>query len=68
MTIGGVAMMVHISAKLTLTMMAIVPPIALGAVVYGRFLKRLATQTQTALADIQPKRKNTKDLSEKNSN
>ncbi len=52
MTVGGLSMMIYMSAQLTLTMMAIVPPIAAGAVVYGRFLKKLGKQTQTALADI----------------
>jgi ABC-type multidrug transport system fused ATPase/permease subunit len=56
MTVGGLTMMIFMSAKLTLTMMAIVPPIAAGAVVYGGFLKRLATQTQSALADIQKRK------------
>lgn len=42
----GIGMMVYISAKLTTLMLFIVPPSAIGAVVYGRYLKKLSRRTQ----------------------
>ena len=44
--IVGIGMMVFISAKLTAVMLCIVPPSAIGAVFYGRYLKRLSRKTQ----------------------
>lgn len=48
----GVGAMVYISLKLTLVMLAVVPPISLGAVFYGRYLRKLSKQTQDALGEM----------------
>jgi len=48
----GVAAMVLISAKLTGLMLAVVPPVSVGAVIYGRYLRKLSNQTQEALGDM----------------
>ncbi|KAJ2540858.1 ATP-binding cassette permease mdl1, partial [Coemansia sp. RSA 1933] len=48
----GVAMMVYVSPKLTGIMLGVVPPIAIWAVVYGRFIKKLSKQTQEAVGDL----------------
>ena len=50
-SVFGLGAMFIISSKLTTLMLAIVPPIAIGAVFYGRYLKRLSTASQDALAD-----------------
>ncbi|HSN53092.1 MAG TPA: ABC transporter transmembrane domain-containing protein [Candidatus Sulfomarinibacteraceae bacterium] len=50
LVIGGLALLVASSAKLTAFMLALVPPVALGAVVVGRRLSKLAKQAQDALA------------------
>jgi ABC-type multidrug transport system fused ATPase/permease subunit len=47
-----VAAMVYISAKLTMVMLAVVPPVSIGAVIYGRYLRKLSNQTQEALGDM----------------
>lgn len=44
--------MVYISAKLTMVMLAVVPPVSIGAVIYGRYLRKLSNQTQEALGDM----------------
>jgi len=44
--------MFYISPKLTFLMLAIVPPVSLGVVFYGRYLKRLSTKTQEALGEM----------------
>ena len=43
--------MVYISPQLALIMLSIVPPVAIGAVVYGRFVRKISKQTQDALSD-----------------
>ncbi|EPQ55212.1 hypothetical protein GLOTRDRAFT_138835 [Gloeophyllum trabeum ATCC 11539] len=48
----GLGAMFYISPKLTLLMLAVVPPVSLGAVFYGRYLKRLSNQTQEALGEM----------------
>lgn len=48
----GVAAMVLISAKMTGLMLAVVPPVSIGAVIYGRYLRKLSNQTQEALGDM----------------
>ncbi|TIB01095.1 hypothetical protein E3P96_02496 [Wallemia ichthyophaga] len=50
-SVFGLCAMFFISSKLTTVMLTIVPPIAIGAVFYGRYLKRLSTASQDALAD-----------------
>ncbi|ORX89182.1 ATP-binding cassette sub-family B member 10 [Basidiobolus meristosporus CBS 931.73] len=49
---AGLSTMIYVSGKLTLTMMMIVPPIALGGVFYGRYVKELSRKTQDALGTI----------------
>ncbi|OWZ80178.1 ATP-binding cassette, subfamily B (MDR/TAP), member 10 [Cryptococcus neoformans Tu401-1] len=48
----GVAAMFWISAKLTLVMLCVVPPVSLGAVFYGRYLRKLSNLTQEAVGDM----------------
>ncbi len=47
---GGVAFLFYTSPLLTALMLAIVPAVALGAVIYGRRVRRLARDVQDALA------------------
>ncbi|KAG9056840.1 ATP-binding cassette permease mdl1 [Serendipita sp. 407] len=48
----GVGLMFYLSPTLTALMLAIVPPISLGAFVYGRYLKRLSKKTQETLGKM----------------
>jgi ABC transporter fused permease/ATP-binding protein len=48
-SLGGVAMLFVTSWRLTLLMLAVVPAVALGAVVYGRRVRRLSREVQDAL-------------------
>ena len=48
--LGALAMLFYTSPSLTLTMLAVVPPVALGAVAYGRRVRRLSREVQDALA------------------
>ncbi|KAF7731818.1 ATP-binding cassette sub- B member 10, mitochondrial [Apophysomyces ossiformis] len=48
----GSSMMLYVSPQLTGTMMLIVPPVALFAIIYGRYVKSLSRKTQTALSEI----------------
>jgi ABC transporter fused permease/ATP-binding protein len=48
--VGGVAFLVYTSPRLTALMLAVVPAVALGAVTYGRRVRRLARDVQDALA------------------
>ncbi len=50
-TIGGAAMLFYISPKLGALMLVVVPPVALGAVAYGRKIRRLSRRVQDALAE-----------------
>ncbi|KAI0301675.1 P-loop containing nucleoside triphosphate hydrolase protein [Multifurca ochricompacta] len=52
MSFAGLGAMLYISSHLTFLMLAIVPPISLGAVFYGRYIKRLSHKTQEALGDM----------------
>jgi ABC transporter fused permease/ATP-binding protein len=47
---GGLALMFLTSPSLSLLMLALVPPIALGAIVVGRRIERVSRQAQDALA------------------
>lgn len=47
----GIGMMTFISAKLTLISMGIVPPVAIGSIIYGRYLRKITKQVQNSLAD-----------------
>ncbi len=48
--IGGVVLLFVTSPKLTVLMLAVVPAVALGAVIYGRKVRALARHVQDALA------------------
>src|SRR5689334_1176784 len=48
--LGALAMLFYTSPQLTLMMLAVVPPVALGAVAYGRRVRRLSRDVQDALA------------------
>ncbi len=50
MAVGGLALLAASSIQLTLLMLALVPPVALGAVVVGRRMSKLAKAAQDALA------------------
>ena len=47
---GGVALLLYTSPVLAAIMLSVVPPLALGAVYWGRRLRRLARDAQDALA------------------
>lgn len=49
--VGSVSMLFVTCPQLALVMLAIVPPLALGGVSYGRFVKTLTTQVQTQLSE-----------------
>ncbi|RKH42525.1 ABC transporter ATP-binding protein [Corallococcus sicarius] len=49
-TLGGVALLFYTSPTLTLLMLAIVPPVAVGSVLYGRRVRLMSRQVQDALA------------------
>lgn len=49
-TIGGTILLLVTSAKLTLTMLVVVPPIALGGAVFGRRIRAFSKDAQDALA------------------
>jgi ATP-binding cassette subfamily B protein len=49
--LGALVLLFHTSVRLTLVMLAIVPPVAIGAVWYGRKVRALARRYQDALAD-----------------
>lgn len=49
--VGGVALLATISVKLTGFMLLIVPVIAVIAIIFGRFIKKLSKDTQNAVAD-----------------
>ncbi|ADO69461.1 ABC transporter ATP-binding protein [Stigmatella aurantiaca] len=48
--VGGVALLFYTSPVLTLLMLAVVPAVAVGAVVYGRRVRKLSKEVQDALA------------------
>jgi ATP-binding cassette subfamily B protein len=48
--LGGIALLVYTSPLLTAVMLGVVPPIAFGAVAYGRRVRKLSRDTQDALA------------------
>ncbi|CCO34778.1 putative ABC transporter ATP-binding protein/permease C9B6,09c [Rhizoctonia solani AG-1 IB] len=48
----GLSLMFYLSPTLTALMLAIVPPVSLGAFAYGRYLKRLSNRTQEGLGDM----------------
>lgn len=48
--LGALAMLLYTSPRLTLMMLAVVPPVAIGAVVYGRRVRKLSREVQDSLA------------------
>ena len=48
--VGGIALLFYTSPRLTLLMLAVVPPVAVGAVFYGRKVRKLSRDVQDALA------------------
>lgn len=48
--VGGLTLLVASSPRLTLLMLALVPPVAVGAVVVGRKMSKIAREAQDALA------------------
>jgi ABC transporter fused permease/ATP-binding protein len=48
--LGGIAWLFYTSPTLTLVMLAVVPPVAVGAVAYGRRVRKLSKEVQDALA------------------
>ncbi|WP_374172682.1 ABC transporter ATP-binding protein [Flavobacterium tructae] len=51
--IGGFVILGNISPKLTLMMLAIVPVVAVAAVVFGRFIRKYGKKTQDKVAESQ---------------
>jgi len=49
--IGGIGMLLYTSPKLGLLMLGVVPAIAVGAVFYGRKVRKLSKEVQDRLAD-----------------
>ncbi|KAF9560984.1 hypothetical protein CPC08DRAFT_707705 [Agrocybe pediades] len=52
MSTVGLGAMFYVSPTLTMLMLAIVPPVSLGAVFYGRYLKKLSNKTQEAMGEM----------------
>eukprot|EP01088_Endostelium_zonatum_P008116 TRINITY_DN2070_c0_g1_i3.p1 TRINITY_DN2070_c0_g1~~TRINITY_DN2070_c0_g1_i3.p1 ORF type:complete len:685 (+),score=188.50 TRINITY_DN2070_c0_g1_i3:60-2114(+) len=48
--IGGTIILFYISWSLTLIMLSVFPPIIVGAVIYGKYVKRISKEKQDALA------------------
>jgi len=48
--IGGIGALVWTSPRLTAVMLLVVPPVAVGAVLYGRRVRKLSREVQDALA------------------
>ncbi len=51
--IGGVALLATESIKLTLLMLAVVPLVAIAAVIFGRFIRRYSKKVQDQVAESQ---------------
>ncbi|RDB24977.1 ATP-dependent permease MDL1, mitochondrial [Hypsizygus marmoreus] len=52
MSAVGLGAMFYLSPTLTLLMLAVVPPVSLGAVFYGRYLKQLSNKTQESMGEM----------------
>lgn len=50
--LAATSAMLYLSTKLTLMMMCVIPPAALGAAFYGRFLRNLTNRTQDAVGSM----------------
>ncbi len=51
MVVGGVGLLLWTSPLLTGLMLVVVPPVAIGAVLYGRRIRQLSKEVQDALAE-----------------
>src|SRR5690606_39202860 len=51
--IGGVILLATTSGKLTLMMLAVVPLVAIAAVVFGRFIRKFSKKVQDQVAESQ---------------
>jgi len=51
LVIGGIILLIVISPKLTLMMLAIVPIVAVAAVIFGRFIRKTSRQVQEKIAE-----------------
>ncbi len=51
MVVGGLGMLFWTSARLTLVMLTVVPAIAIGAVAYGRRVRKLSREVQDAVGE-----------------
>ena len=49
--VGGIVLLSIISVKLTLFMLALIPVLALAAVFFGKFIKKLSKETQDKIAE-----------------
>ncbi|CAF0839275.1 unnamed protein product [Adineta ricciae] len=49
-SVAGVGLMFYISPQLALVGLTTVPPLAVGAILFGRYIKRLSSKVQDALA------------------
>lgn len=49
--VGGMALLFWISPQLTVLMLVVVPPVAVGAALFGRRIRRLSAASQEKLAD-----------------
>ena len=49
--VGGTGLLLYISPPLTGLSLAVMPLVGVGAVLYGRYVKRLSKQAQAALGD-----------------
>lgn len=49
--VGGIVMIFLISPKLSVTMLSIIPIIAIAAVLFGKFIKKLSKEAQDAAAE-----------------
>lgn len=49
--VGGLSILLWMSPQLTLLMLAVVPPVAVGAAIFGRRIRRLSAESQDKLAD-----------------
>ena len=49
--IGGIILLLFISPKLTLMMLAIVPVVAIAAVIFGRFIRKVSREVQDKIAE-----------------
>ena len=51
LVVGGIILLLYISPKLTLMMLAIVPVVAVAAVVFGRFIRKTSKDVQERIAE-----------------